>query len=112
MTKWIYLYVEVKEAEKKTGSWDGVRVLLGGKGAGLFDMTRAGVPGPPGFTVTTQACNEYRKTGKFPAGMWVQELAALKVVEKRTGKKFGDPTNPLLVSVPDGAEFSMPGMMN
>ena len=112
MTKWIYLFDEVKEAEKKTGSWDGVRVLLGGKGAGLFDMTRAGVPVPPGFTVTTQACNEYRKTGKFPAGMWVQELAALKVVEKRTGKKFGDPTNPLLVSCRSGAKFSMPGMMN
>jgi pyruvate,orthophosphate dikinase len=112
MTKWIYMFDEVKEAEKKTGSWDGVRALLGGKGAGLFDMTRAGVPVPPGFTVTTEACNEYRKTGKFPARMWDQELAALKVVEKRTGKNFGDPTNPLLVSCRSGAKFSMPGMMN
>jgi len=112
MTRWIYLFDEVKEAEKKTGSWEGVRALLGGKGAGLFDMTRAGVPVPPGFTVTTQACNEYRKTGKFPTGMWEQELAALKVLEKRTGKQFGDPTNPLLVSCRSGAKFSMPGMMN
>ncbi len=112
MNKWVYLFDEVKEAEKKTGSWEGVRSLLGGKGAGLFDMTRAGVPVPPGFTVTTEACNEFRKTGKFPAGMWEQELAALKVTEKRAGKKFGDPKNPLLVSCRSGAKFSMPGMMN
>jgi pyruvate,orthophosphate dikinase len=112
MTKWIYLFDEVREAEKATGSWEGVRALLGGKGAGLFDMTRAGVPVPPGFTVTTEACNAYRKTGKFPAGMWQQELAAMKVVEKKTGKKFGDSKNPLLVSCRSGAKFSMPGMMN
>ena len=86
--------------------------LLGGKGAGLFDMTRAGVPVPPGFTVTTEACNEFRKTGKFPAGMWDQALAAMKTVEKQTGKKFGDAKNPLLVSCRSGAKFSMPGMMN
>jgi pyruvate,orthophosphate dikinase len=112
MTKWIYLFDEVREAEKKAGSWEGTRALLGGKGAGLFDMTRAGVPVPPGFTVTTEACIEYRKSGKFPAGMWEQELAAMKVVEKRTGKKFGDVANPLLVSCRSGAKFSMPGMMN
>src|SRR4030067_2670937 len=111
MTKWIYLFDEVKEAEKKTGSWDGVRVLLGGKGAGLFDMTRAGGPVPPGFTVTTEACNEFRKTGKFPAGMWDQALAAMKAVEKQTGKKFGDAKNPLLVSCRSGAKFSMPGLV-
>jgi pyruvate,orthophosphate dikinase len=112
MNKWVFLFDEVREAEKRTGSWEGVRSLLGGKGAGLFDMTRAGVPVPPGFTVTTEACNEYRKLGKFPAGMWDQELAAMKVVEKRTGKKFGDAKNPLLVSCRSGAKFSMPGMMN
>ncbi len=75
-------------------------------------MTRAGVPVPPGFTVTTEACNEFRKTGQFPEGMWEQELEALKVVEQKTGKKFGDPNNPLLVSCRSAAKFSMPGMMN
>src|SRR5512145_1578825 len=112
MKKWVYNFEEVAAAEKYAGSWEGVRSLLGGKGAGLFDMTRAGVPVPPGFTVTTEACNEFRKSGKFPAGMWDQALAAMKKVEKQTGKKFGDPKNPLLVSCRSGAKFSMPGMMN
>jgi pyruvate,orthophosphate dikinase len=110
--KWVYLFEEVAEAEKYAGDWEGVRSLLGGKGAGLADMTRAGVPVPPGFTVTTEACNEYRKSGKFPAGQWDQQLAAMKEVEKKTGKKFGDSENPLLVSCRSGAKFSMPGMMN
>jgi len=110
--KWVYLFDEVKAAEKYTGSWDGVRSLLGGKGSGLADMTRAHVPVPPGFTITTEACNSYRKTGSFPAGMWQQALAALKVTEKQAGKKFGDPKIPLLVSCRSGAKFSMPGMMN
>jgi pyruvate,orthophosphate dikinase len=110
--KWVYLFEEVAEAEKYSGSWDGVRGLLGGKGSGLADMTRAGVPVPPGFTVTTEACNEFRKADKFPEGMWDQMLEALKVVEEQTGKKFGDPKNPLLVSCRSGAKFSMPGMMN
>ncbi|GAB4492714.1 MAG: pyruvate, phosphate dikinase [Anaerolineales bacterium] len=110
--KWVYLFEEVAEAEKQAGDWEGVRSLLGGKGAGLADMTRAGVPVPPGFTVTTEACNEFRKTGGFPAGQWEQQLEAMKVVEKATGKKFGDPSNPLLVSCRSGAKFSMPGMMN
>ena len=112
MKKWVYLFGEVTAAEKYAGSWDGVRALLGGKGAGLFDMTRAGVPVPPGFTVTTEACNEFRKNNAFPEGLWDQQLAALKVVEQQTGKKFGDPNNPLLVSCRSGAKFSMPGMMN
>jgi pyruvate,orthophosphate dikinase len=110
--KWVYLFEEVAEAEKYAGDWEGVRALLGGKGAGLADMTRAGVPVPPGFTVTTEACNEYRKTGEFPPGMWEQEVEAMKAVEEKTGKKFGDPSNPLLVSCRSGAKFSMPGMMN
>ncbi len=113
MSKWVYLFNEVKDVEKVAGgSWDGVKSIVGGKGAGLMDMTRAGVPVPPFFTVTTEACNAYQKAGKFPAGMWDQELKALKVVEKKTGKKFGDPKNPLLVSCRSGAKFSMPGMMN
>ncbi len=113
MKKWVYLFDQVKEVEKAVGGdWDNVKGLVGGKGAGLLDMTRAGVPVPPFFTVTTEACNEYQKAGKFPAGLWEQEVAALKVVEKKTGKKFGDPKNPLLVSCRSGAKFSMPGMMN
>ena len=110
--KWVYLFDEVAKAEKDTGSWEGVRGLLGGKGTGLGDMTRTGVPVPPGFTVTTQACNAYSSTGKFPEGMWDQELDALKDVEKKTGKKFNDVSNPLLVSCRSGAKFSMPGMMD
>ena len=113
MKKWVYLFDEVKEVEKiRGGDWDEVKGLVGGKGAGLLDMTRAGVPVPPFFTVTTEACNEFQKAGKFPAGMWAQELAALKMIEKATGKKFGDPKNPLLVSCRSGAKFSMPGMMD
>jgi pyruvate,orthophosphate dikinase len=113
MKKWVYLFNEVKDVERATGGdWDDVKGLVGGKGAGLLDMTRAGVPVPPFFTVTTEACNEYQKAGKFPAGLWAQELAALKQVEKKTGKKFGDPRNPLLVSCRSGAKFSMPGMMD
>lgn len=111
--KWVYLFNEVDEVEKMTGGWEGVRALLGGKGAGLADMTRAGVPVPPGFTVTTEACNAYLAAGeKFPPGMWEQELAALRKIEEQTGKKFGDPSNPLLVSCRSGAKFSMPGMMD
>jgi pyruvate,orthophosphate dikinase len=112
--KWVYLFSEVEDAEREVGgSWDGVRALLGGKGSGLADMTRANVPVPPGFTVTTEACNAYLAAGeKFPPGMWEQELAALAKVEQATGKKFGDPANPLLVSCRSGAKFSMPGMMD
>ncbi len=112
-TKYVYLFDEVNQAEKKTKSWDGVRKLLGGKGANLADMTRIGVPVPPGFTITTEACNAYLAGGgKFPKGMWDQTIAALYKVEKETGKKFGDPKNPLLVSCRSGSKFSMPGMMD
>ncbi|MER2599732.1 MAG: pyruvate, phosphate dikinase [Caldilineales bacterium] len=111
--KWVYLFSEVDEAEKYAGSWDGVRALLGGKGAGLADMNRGKLPVPPGFTVTTEACNAYLAAGEqFPAGLWEQELAAMKATEAATGKVFGDPSNPLLVSCRSGAKFSMPGMMD
>ncbi|MDQ2961288.1 MAG: pyruvate, phosphate dikinase, partial [Candidatus Dormibacteraeota bacterium] len=90
-----------------------MRDLLGGKGAGVAEMTRAGLPVPPGFTITTEACNAFYEAGqKFPAGMWDQVLKALKETERKTDKKFGDPKNPLLVSVRSGAKFSMPGMMD
>ena len=113
-TKWVYLFTEVEEAEKHVnGSWDAVRGLLGGKGANLFEMTRIKLPVPPGFTVTTEACNAYLAAGeKFPEGMWDQELAALKAIEQITGKGFGDAVNPLLVSCRSGSKESMPGMMD
>ncbi|MDA8169717.1 MAG: pyruvate, phosphate dikinase [Nitrospiraceae bacterium] len=87
--------------------------LLGGKGAGLAEMSRLGMPVPAGFSITTEACNEYFNAGKkYPSGMWDQVLENLKKVEKAMGMKFGDPSNPLLVSVRSGAKFSMPGMMD
>ncbi len=90
-----------------------MRDLLGGKGAGLAEMTNAGLPVPPGFTITTEACNDYFAAGeKLPDGLWDDVFAAVKVVEGQTGKGFGDPANPLLVSVRSGAKFSMPGMMD
>ena len=111
--KWVYLFEEVSAAEKHAGSWDGVRSLLGGKGANLGEMTRIGVPVPPGLTVSTEACNAYLENNmKFPEGMWDQELEAMKAIEKSTGKNFGDKDNPLLVSCRSGAKFSMPGMMD
>jgi pyruvate,orthophosphate dikinase len=103
-TKWVYLF---SEGNGK------MRDLLGGKGAGVAEMTRTGVPVPPGFTITTEACNAYYQHDRqFPAGMWEQALEALKDIEQKTGKMFGDPNNPLLVSVRSGAKFSMPGMMD
>jgi pyruvate,orthophosphate dikinase len=102
--KWVYLFHE--------GNKD-MRNLLGGKGAGLSEMTNAGLPVPPGFTCTTEACLAYFDAGnKFAEGMWNQVLQAMIEVEGQTGKKFGDPKNPLLVSVRSGARASMPGMMD
>jgi len=90
-----------------------MRALLGGKGAGLAEMTKAGLPVPPGFTITTEACNAYYAAGKeLPAGLWDDVLAHMAALEAETGKGFGDPANPLLVSVRSGAAFSMPGMMD
>jgi pyruvate,orthophosphate dikinase len=112
--KWVYLFDEVDLAEKYTGGdWDKVRGLLGGKGANLAEMTRIGVPVPPFFTVTTEACNAYlAANNKFPESMWDQMMTALIRVEEKSGKKFGDTKNPLLVSCRSGAKFSMPGMMD
>ena len=112
--KWVYLLDEVDQAEAYVGGeWDNVRGLLGGKGANLSEMVRIGVPVPPGFTVTTEACNTYLASREtFPEGMREQMLEALKAVEETTGKKFGEPKNPLLISCRSGAKFSMPGMMD
>src|SRR5512145_2256371 len=83
-----------------------MRNLLGGKGAGLAEMTNAGLPVPPGFTITTEACNDYFAAGEtLPDGLWDDVLEAVREVERQTGKGFGDPRNPLLVSVRSGARF-------
>ena len=112
--KYVYLFEELDEVEAYVGgNWDNVKGLLGGKGTNLAEMVRIGIPVPPGFTVTTEACNEYLSGGgMLPEGMWDQELEALKQVEKSTGKVLGDPERPLLVSCRSGAKFSMPGMMD
>ncbi len=105
-----YIYAWGDGAAEGNG---GMKDLLGGKGAGLAEMTRAGLPTPPGFTITTAACNDYFAAGeRLPDGLWDDVLDALHDVERQTGKGFGDPTNPLLVSVRSGAKFSMPGMMD
>src|ERR1700694_3964821 len=102
--KWVYRFDEGSAS---------MRDLLGGKGAGVAEMTRAGLPVPPGFTITTEACNAFYASGKrFPDGMWEQAIEALHHVEDKAGKKLGDVKNPLLVSVRSGAKFSMPGMMD
>jgi len=114
--KWVYLARNAKEELTKTLGHEPDllerKVILGGKGAGLAEMTSAGLPVPPSFTITTEACVEYMRTGEFPEGMWEQTLEALKEIERETGKEFGNPANPLLISVRSGARESMPGMMD
>ena len=91
----------------------GGRELLGGKGVGLAEMTQLGIPVPAGFTVTTDACREYMQNGKtLPRGLEDEIANHLHALEEKTGKRFGDPENPLLVSVRSGAAISMPGMMD
>ncbi len=105
-------YVYFFGGGKADGRGD-MKDLLGGKGAGLAEMTNLKIPVPAGFTITTEACNEYFRAGKkYPSGMLEQMLENLRKVEKVMGMKFGDPVNPLLVSVRSGAKFSMPGMMD
>ena len=114
--KWVYLSRSAGEELAQTLGHEPtlgeMKIVLGGKGAGLATMTGTGLPVPPSFTITTEACVEYMNSGEFPAGMWEQTLEALKEIEAATGKKFGDPSNPLLVSVRSGARQSMPGMMD
>src|SRR3954468_10893669 len=90
-----------------------MKPLLGGKGANLAQMTRIGLPVPPGFTITTEVCTEYYANGKrLPADLMTEVNAAIAKLERDTGKKFSDPKNPLLVAVRSGARDSMPGMMD
>src|SRR4029450_2803766 len=107
-TKYVYPF-----ANGKADGRGDMKDLLGGKGAGLAEMTNAGLPVPPGFTITTEACNAYYDAGEtFPAGMWEQALEALAEVERASGKKLGDVSHPLLAAARAGAKFSMPGMMD
>src|SRR3712207_2431456 len=107
-TRWVYSF--------GGGGADGdasMKNLLGGKGANLAEMSSLGLPVPPGFTITTEACVHYYAQGRsYPADLDGQVRAALARVEDLTGKRFGDPANPLLVSVRSGARASMPGMMD
>src|SRR3954467_2207595 len=91
---------------------DGGRELLGGKGIGLAEMTLMGVPVPAGFTITTDACRAYMAAGDLPAGLEEEVDEHVRRLEQRTGKRFGSPDDPLLVSVRSGAAVSMPGMMD
>ncbi|HOJ55260.1 MAG TPA: PEP/pyruvate-binding domain-containing protein [Phycisphaerae bacterium] len=108
-TKWVYSFANGKaEAKGETLS----KNVLGGKGIGLMEMTSIGLPVPGGFTITIQACEEYyRLNRKLPAGLQDQVRQAVAKLEKATRKKFGDPKDPLLVSVRSGAARSMPGML-
>ena len=104
MAKWVYMFTEGNAT---------MRNLLGGKGANLAEMTNLGLPVPQGFTVTTEACTQYYEDGRqINDEIMKQILEAIDQMEVITGKKFGDKTNPLLVSVRSGARASMPGMMD
>ena len=108
MATWVYNFSKTPKKDKT-----GLKNLLGGKGANLSEMIKIGLPVPPGFTITTEACNEfYKRNRKNPIGLDKQVKSAIKEVEKKIGKKFGDKKNPLLVSVRSGARVSMPGMMD
>jgi len=107
-TKMIYYF-----GRTKTEGSGKQKMLLGGKGANLAEMTSIGLPVPPGFTITTEVCDLYYKSGrKLPAGLMEEVAKNVSMLEKELGKKFGDNANPLLVSVRSGAAVSMPGMMN
>jgi pyruvate,orthophosphate dikinase len=112
--KYVYLFDAYDElTDKLDGDWEAVRSLLGGKGANLLDAMKLGIPVPPGFTVTTEACNDYLAAGaRLPDGLWDQALEAIRALEQQTGKRFGSVENPLLLSCRSGARFSMPGMMD
>jgi pyruvate,orthophosphate dikinase len=113
-TRWVYSFGDLDALEARLeGGWDAVRSLLGGKGANLADMTRLGVPVPPGFTVTTEACNAFLASGEtLPDGLWEQSLEAVEAMEKQTDRRFGGAGNALLVSSRSGSKISMPGMMD
>jgi pyruvate,orthophosphate dikinase len=103
-SSYVFAFEDADSSDKK---------LLGGKGSGLAKMTQIGLPVPPGFAITTEACRRYYASGEqLPAGLWEQVREEVQELEKKTAKSFGDPGNPLLVSVRSGAAYSMPGMMD
>lgn len=110
LTKRVFLFSDAYEAIG--GNRELMRDLLGGKGAGLADMTRSGVHVPPGLTILTTNCREYSASGKMPEGLMDEVLAELGKVEGQLDRKLGDLEKPLLLSVRSGAKFSMPGMMD
>ncbi len=101
--KYVYLFAEGNA---------GMKELMGGKGANLAEMTKIGINVPPGFTLTTEACNSYQESGEILDDIWKQTMKAIKRLETQTGKGFGSSDNPLLLSVRSGAPVSMPGMMD
>ena len=108
MSNWVYRF----GGGKADGRAD-MKNLLGGKGANLAEMSNLALPVPPGFTITTEVCTHYYANGKsYPEGLERDVAEALAAVEAEVGRKFGDATNPLLVSVRSGARVSMPGMMD
>jgi pyruvate,orthophosphate dikinase len=114
MTLWVYRFDELEPVERRVnGDWEAVRGLLGGKGANLAEMTRLGLPVPPGFTITTEACMAFLEGGEAaPERLWDEVEEGLAYIERSTGKGFGDPRRPLLVSCRSGGKHSMPGMMD
>jgi pyruvate, orthophosphate dikinase len=106
--KWVYNFEDTPRSDKQS-----LKNLLGGKGANLSEMIRISLPVPPGFTITTEACNEfYSLNQKYPSTLKNQVSVAIKKVEQKIKKLFGNESNPLLVSVRSGARVSMPGMMD
>lgn len=103
--KYVYIFGEIPVVENP-------KLILGGKGYNLGEMTRIGLPVPPGFTISAKVCIDFNKTGRYPNGLEEEIENGIKILEEKTGKKFGDPKNPLLVSVRSGAAVSMPGMMD
>jgi len=107
MKKYVYFFAKGKaEGSAK------MRDILGGKGANLAEMANLGIRVPPGFTISTEVCAYYTQKGEYPPGLDEEMKQNLEKLEEVTGKKFGDPDNPLLVSVRSGARVSMPGMMD
>ncbi len=106
--KWSFLFEEFSEPNTQNG-----KNVLGGKGAALANMTRLGLPIPPGFIITTECCNAYHANEKiFPEGLWEQATSSVTALEGKLGRGFGNPENPLLISVRSGSPVSMPGMMD
>lgn len=112
--RWVFGFEDIDDARTAVGGdWENVRALLGGKGANLADMAALGIPVPPGFTITTRACNRFAELGnQLPEGLWVEIKHYLERVMSHTARVFGGTHNPLLVAVRSGAKFSMPGMMD